>query len=362
MKIAAKDFKDTLGIINRWVPSRPIVEASGGYFISRRGDDSISIAATDMSVSDIVMYVGISDVEDFEPFVVRARQLNSTISSMSKIGQDINLELSGSQLTMQCGHHETSLQTMLADEFPTIRELPECATFSANPIELHTSISIVKAAAIINNPRRSLAGIYFKDGDVVSADGFRLIIVRDIPFTETPVIVPAEFCHRLGYLLPNIADNGVNVYHSVDSGHIFLEWGAGITSSSLVALDFPDYTMMIPKSYSTKVVMYKSDLKIALDLAAPFAEDTNNLIVMTAVKGMVLLEAASTIGSNSSTVEPITLSGSSVKIGISCKFLKDAVGYMPDEVEFMMNGPGDIIMVSDGESLLYGIMPMAVSE
>ena len=149
---------------------------------------------------------------------------------------------------------------------------------------------------------------------------------------------------------------------------LVLGWGdedaavpKGIITSTFIGYDFPDYSLLIPEDSKTKLVVNKEDFLLAVSLAKGFAADSNNLIVLEYKDGKLIMESQSLDGSHKSTRDCSKAEGPDVKVGVSVKFLHDAITkIVNDNIKVWINGYDSIVMLYGGAKYSYGIMPMHI--
>jgi len=127
-------------------------------------------------------------------------------------------------------------------------------------------------------------------------------------------------------------------------------------------MNYPDYEQMVPQSYATEVKIASSELKTVLSMAAPFAVDSENLLIVRVDEDGISIESGSESGGHTSKMEGLEITGESVVIGLSYRYLNDAINAVGGNVHIGINGPTGIVILSGSDDYLYGMMPMHITE
>jgi len=358
MKVSSEKLNNALSTASKWVPQKPIIDATGGYLFAF-DDGVMSISAIDPVGSDITLNIPFEGEPLPESILVKAKQLNTTIRSMANISDTITMDLKKNGLVLKCAGHRTVISTMSPDEFPELRTRDSDKEHIIDPQEFAEAVLKMKGVASPDDPRRNLSCIYFKDGDVVATDGRRMAIKYGFDLVSEEVLVPIDFCNDIASALANIVCD-VSVYYDEDV--LYFEWDGGAISTSLVEMNYPDYEQMVPQSYATEVKIASSELKTVLSMAAPFAVDSENLLIVRVDEDGISIESGSESGGHTSKMEGLEITGESVVIGLSYRYLNDAINAVGGNVHIGINGPTGIVILSGSDDYLYGMMPMHITE
>ena len=101
--------------------------------------------------------------------------------------------------------------------------------------------------------------------------------------------------------------------------------------SQLIDAKFPDFTAIIPKSYTTRTVLDTAAFQRALKVAALFARDASDRVMLTVtpgsdtVPGQLTLRATSAeAGDNVSEVDAL-VEGNGLEIAFNARYLMDVL-------------------------------------
>jgi len=106
MKVSSEKLNNALSTASKWVPQKPIIDATGGYLFAF-DDGVMSISAIDPVGSDITLNIPFEGEPLPESILVKAKQLNTTIRSMANISDTITMDLKKNGLVLKCAGHRT---------------------------------------------------------------------------------------------------------------------------------------------------------------------------------------------------------------------------------------------------------------
>jgi DNA polymerase III subunit beta len=232
--------------------------------------------------------------------------------------------------------------------------------------KLTEGIKSVYYSASVSDIKPEISSVFiYTEGDnlvFVSTDSFRLAEkkvkvkgleeIRGIilPFKNV-VEVLRIFGEASG--LVRVCFNKNQISFSVD--------GTYLTSRVIDGI-FPDYRQIIPKEFSTEVVVLKQDLLNALKLSNVFSDKFNqvNLLVEPKQKILELSSMNNDVGENKTRLDAV-LKGEKTELGFNYKYFLDCFqSITTDSVSIKMSGtnrPMVISPVSD-PTFTYLIMPM----
>jgi DNA polymerase-3 subunit beta len=359
MKIDARELNKALGTAMKWVPSRPIVDATGGFLLE--DDGVLNISAIDLGTgSDISIRLDAEGDLGKSAFSVNAKKLAPVVASMAKRDEEIALATTKSRLSVKQGSHTVRLALTDASEFPELFREEADRTTKLNPEALLAGITTTRAAADPNNPTPHLGGIHFANDNAVAVDGFRIIIMRNVPMSEDPITIPTQACVNLEAVLSSAEWLTLHEFNGM--GKVMLEWDKGITSAATLAAEkFPEYELLLPKKWDTEIILPRDELIYSLTLARPFASEVLGLVTLIVAGPDLTLASRASSGSNKSHVDTIEKHGPDVTVGISYRYLLDAVTKMPGTIYMRLNGPTSMIVITNDDDCTYGIMPMEVT-
>ncbi len=325
----------------------------------------LKIAATNLEVG-VIKYINVEEESPGE-ITVPAKTL---VELVSGLGPDkLSIVAEGEVLTVESGKLKASINGISAGEFPVI-PLSSGSGVDFPKAAFLTSSQILFASAV-DEGRPVLTGIFTEvnDGklDFVATDGFRLAHRRlEVPKDQAQFrsLIPRRTFEEVLRLMSEEDVDQVNIATSQNQNQIVFTLGNTIVSSRLIEGQFPAWGKIIPQKIVARAMVEKDELLKAIKLAAIFAKNEANIVVLTTKKGLLKLEShTKEVGSQENEIEG-EIEGEELKIAFNTKFLLDAVSNSPaTKVMMEFSGPlsAAIIKPVGVEGLEYIVMPVRLS-
>jgi DNA polymerase III subunit beta len=358
--------------------------ALGGLRIEVQGNH-LGVVGTDLdlTVHASTEAIGISDGVCVAP----ARLLADIVRSLEPGAVTIDAE--ADKIEIGAARSRFSLRTFPVDDFPTLPEPPQPATFlpAAN---LASALRQVVRAASNDDARPLLTGVLIApEGSgirLVATDSYRLAM-RDIDgsaaFTDnSQILVPARALAELQKLSglglsakeagsagsgeADSADNGAARTVGVSIGDHDVTFTAGDVKVSTRLLDgsYPDYRQLIPAEYPNRLHVGKDSLLDALRRVRLLVRDNTTPVRLSMRSGGVDLTVVSQeVGDASETVDA-DFDGSELTIAFNPTYLIDGVEAVSgDEVvlETVDATKPATVRAAEETNFHYLLMPVRVS-
>jgi len=227
----------------------------------RKDGESVSFLSTDTEVQ-ITTHANIGSGPDVTGTTVAARKLLDILRALPESG-DVTMTLANKRLAVQSGKSRFALQTLAAEEFPTVSVAESHnASVTLPQKTLKHLFNMVHFAMAQQDIRYYLNGLLLVlDGNkviAVATDGHRLAFCQveaEQEFERQEVIIPRKTIIELQRLLEE-SDETVRL--DIAASQVKLTFADIELVSKLVEGKFPDYTRVIPKGY-------KNDFTISRD-------------------------------------------------------------------------------------------------
>lgn len=366
--ILQQDLLPALQAASRSVGVRSTLPVLDNILLSLEGDN-LKIAATNLEIG-IIKFVPVKGKTAGE-ITVPAKVLVELISGLGP--SEVELETTGEVLTIASGKLKASVNGIAASEFPAI-PLSDGKGISFAK-EILQSCGQILFASAVDEGRPVLTGILTDAGenkvDFVATDGFRLAH-RRVSLPNAPAGSPREaggfksliprrtFEEVLRVLAEEEADS-VSISPSKNQNQIVFTAGKTTISSRLIEGTFPAWEKIIPTEIVGRALLDKEELLKALKLAAVFAKNEANIVVLTTQKDkLTLASSAKEVGSQENEVEA-QVEGEGLRVAFNTKFLQDATSASPAS-QLMMEFSGALqpalIKPVGVEGLQYIVMPV----
>ena len=240
----------------------------------RKDGERVSFTATDLELQ-IQTSALIGAGKDVAATTVAARKLVDILRALPE--SDVQLSLASKKLAVASGKSRFNLQTLAAEEFPTVAQAEFTADFSLPAATLKYLLSMVHFAMAQQDIRYYLNGMLLVvDGATVRAvatDGHRLALCevqKDGASPKIEAIIPRKTILELSRLLP---DNEDPVRVQMAATQVKFSFGDIELISKLVEGKFPDYQRVVPAANTKTFVIGREDLMHALQRAAILTTD-----------------------------------------------------------------------------------------
>jgi DNA polymerase-3 subunit beta len=279
--------------------------------------------------------------------------------------KNIQAHLVGEVLKVESGDASASIKTIPHEDFPLLPKVSAEKSFTAKAEDVVRAIKAVIYCASVSAVKPELQSVMLV-GDAgkltaVATDSFRLA-EKTVPLREgstTQLLVPARNAAELIRVLEGVKGE-VEIYFN--EHQISLQTDSLYYTSRLLDGTFPNYQQIIPKTFSTEVIVLREDMAGALKSLSVFADKFAqvSLSIEPAKKSLLLSSRNPDVGEQTSLVKA-TIDGEKVTVSFNGRYLADSLQSIAgDSVRLNSNGPGKAMLIKDASdaSFLYLAMPM----
>ncbi|MEK7616554.1 MAG: DNA polymerase III subunit beta [Patescibacteria group bacterium] len=359
-----QDLLPILQSVSRAVGIRSTLPVLDNILFSVEGK-KLKVAATNLEIG-VIRFIPV-DVLEEGATTVPAKTLLELFSGMGQ--GKVTIESKDDLLSLQSGSFHAEINGIAASEFPAIPLSKEGGITLPKSVLLR-SAEILFAAAV-DEGRPVLTGVLteVKDTklDMVATDGFRLAH-RQVAIPKTTgafkSLIPRRTLEEILKILDESEVEEVEINLSENQNQIIFNIGSAVLSSRLIEGQFPAWEKIIPQNLVTRAVLEREEFLKAIKLAAVFAKNEANIVVLTTKKGFLELKSsAKEIGSQENQVEAQT-EGEELQIAFNAKFLMDALSNIPAaQLTMEFSGPlsASLIKPVGEEGLEFIVMPVRLS-
>jgi DNA polymerase III subunit beta len=363
-----------LGVVSRAVATRTTLPITQHVLLQTDGG-RLKLAATNMEIA-LSCWIG-AKVEQEGSITLPARFLTPFIDALPNDRVELALAPRGRQVKVQCGRQQATIGGMDPDDFPPIPTIEGDATVKLDPAVLHTALTRVVFAAATDDSRPVLTGVHMRvqDGEATfaAADGFRLA-VDTIPLAEPSrvsfeVVVPARAMTELNRLLGDQESPVEMTLNANRSAVLFRLGSVEMVAQLLNQGAFPNYTQLIPQSYTTRAVVAVPDFLRGVRTASIFSREGSGIVRLQIAAGKELQPGAlqisaraDEVGDNEGEVDA-TVEGGDAKIAFNSKYLQDVLAVLDSsEVALETTSPSSpgVLRPTTTDKYVHVVMPMFV--
>lgn len=355
-----KPLQTVSGIVER----RHTLPILANLLITKRGAD-VSFLSTDLELQ-ITTRADFGVGDDSIATTVGARKLLDILRAMPD-GQ-VTLTLNDKRLTVQSSKSRFALQTLAADEFPTVTEAKDYGAALAAPQKAFRQLlGMVHFAMAQQDIRYYLNGMLLVvDGDklmAVATDGHRLAYSSmkiEGNFPRQEVIVPRKTILELQRLLEDI-DDPVKI--DIAGTQAKFTFGPVELVSKLVEGKFPDFQRVIPKAHKNSFTIGREELQRSLQRAAILTSDKFKGVRWVIAPGQLKILSTNADQEEAQEELEIAYQGDTIDIGFNVTYLLDVLANLKvDNVQISLGDATSsaLITVPENEDFKYVVMPMRI--
>ncbi len=332
----------------------------------RKDGEKISFLSTDIEVQ-ITTHANIGTGGDVGATTVAARKLLDILRALPESG-DVLMSLTNKRLTVQTGKSRFALQTLAAEEFPTVAQAEHYSTKVTLPQKtLKHLFNMVHFSMAQQDIRYYLNGLLLVvEGNkviAVATDGHRLAFCQvetEQEFARQEVIIPRKTILELQRLLEE-TDEPVTL--EIATNQIKLTFADIELISKLVEGKFPDYNRVVPKGYKNNFTIGRDELLRSLQRAAIMTSDKFKGV--RCIMGPGSMKISSTNADQEEAVEEfeIDYGGDLVDIGFNVTYLLDVLNNLKcDQINIALGDSNSsaLISIPDNTDFKYVVMPMRI--
>ncbi len=331
----------------------------------RKDGERVSFTATDLELQ-IQTSAPIGAGKDVAATTVAARKLVDILRALPEA--EVQLSLANKKLAVASGRSRFNLQTLAAEEFPTVAQAEFTADFSLPAATLKYLLSMVHFAMAQQDIRYYLNGMLLVvDGAVVRAvatDGHRLALCEVAKnggaSAKIEAIIPRKTILELSRLLPD-SEDAVRV--QMAATQVKFSFGEIELISKLVEGKFPDYQRVIPAANNKAFVIGREDLMHALQRAAILTTDKFKGVRLVLAGGSLKINSTNADQEDAQEELEIDYAGDGLDIGFNVNYLLDVLlNVKGEQLKFSLGDAlGSALMsLPDSEKFRYVVMPMRI--
>ena len=350
--VSTNDFKVAIDKAVKVIPAKPSLEILGGVNIIVE-NDTCTLHATDLETT-IVSKIPTNKME--------TGTINFILSDVKNIQKAmkffksdyVEFNINENILTIICGNKKISknieIETEEVNTFPCLPEIISNKEYTYNSKDLKRRFNLVKYAIAKNDNKPILQGVHFNNNDMVTLDGFRMSINKDVSLSvDTPITIPAESLKIATDILKGCIKINTN------SNYISITDENTTVFIKLLDGEFFNYKNIIPPEINRTEINIK-DFTEAMKYLKTFISAKNrtaiqwfeNELKLKTEKGMFEVSINETSQIND-------------VIGFDCNIMLDALSQFEGEGKIYLNKKTSPILIKQKDNIAL-IMPIPIKE
>jgi len=328
-------------------------------------NSQLHITATDleMQITAVAELAG----KDGQSTTVGARKLQELLRALPD-DATVNVDASGSRMTVRAGRSRFNLQTLAAADYPRISLGQEqLQTLSLPQKHLRSLIKLAEFAMAQQDIRYYLNGMLLvidkTSLQAVATDGHRLswasmAVTGD--YARQEVILPRKTVLELSKLLADVDDP---VTLDILANQVRFRFGSVELVSKVVDGKFPDYNRVIPSGHAKQLELQRSELLQALQRAAILSNEKFRGVRL--VLGTDQLKIICTNSEQEEAEEELEVAykGEPLDIGFNITYLLDVLHNLTADRVLLALGDANssaLVTMPERSDYKYVVMPMRI--
>ncbi|MGH9762973.1 MAG: DNA polymerase III subunit beta, partial [Blastocatellia bacterium] len=290
--VGKQSLSTELGLLQGVVERKTTIPILTNVLIDATDASQISMVATDLDVS--LQTQCVADVSTPGSAVVNAKKLLEIVRSLPD--SDVVLEKEDDDwVKITCGSARFKIVGHAKEHFPSVPQVTGDSV-SLRADVLHSMVTRTIFAITQEESRYALGGALFMISEgkaqLVTTDGHRLALsscTMESSGPETRVIIPRKALGELQRLAGSAADQ--EVLFSKDENHMFFGIGARKLTSRMLAGQFPNYDMVIPKGNDKLLPLSLDRIQQAMRRAVLMADERSHGVKFEVGDGQLTIQS-----------------------------------------------------------------------
>ena len=325
----------------------------------------LHITATDLEMQ--ITAVAELSGKDGQATTVGARKLQDLLRALPDDAQ-VNVDATGSKMTVRAGRSRFNLQTLAASDYPRISVGQEqLQTLTLPQRDFRSLLKLAEFAMAQQDIRYYLNGMLLvvDKGSLqaVATDGHRLswaslAIAGD--YTRQEVILPRKTVIELSKLLE---DSDTPLTIDILANQARFRFGNVELVSKVVDGKFPDYNRVIPTGHSKRIELERLTLLSALQRAAILSNEKFRGVRLVLGEGQLRIICTNSEQEEAEEELPVGYAGDALDIGFNITYLLDVLSNVAgDKVHFAFGDANSSALVTlpERDDYKYVVMPMRI--
>jgi len=359
-----KDLKEAVSICDRISGKNLNLPILSNILLDADGKD-LKLISTNLELGvEIIIQ---AKIENKGKITVPSNIFNSFLSNISGSDQ-INLEIKNNNLIISTNNNSTLIKSQPIDDFPNLPKLKSDNKFSIPIIDFISGLKMVFYSCSLSTIKPEISSVYLYSNKTnmitfTATDSFRLAEKKfNYFFPELgPILIPFKTVVEIIRIFEG-KEGVVDILFNKNQINIIKE--NIIFISRITDGVFPDYNQIIPKKFTTDVIINKDFFINSLKISGVFSGKLNELnIVVNSEDGFFTIKTSNNeLGENISKI-PAKITGESVKITFNHKYIYDCLPNINSkEIVLRFSGEGKPLLITGAQdnTFQYLVMPMSV--
>lgn len=280
----------------------------------------------------------------------------------------LTLNQKGGGAELKCGTSVCSLPVVDAGQFPDYPLAFDGLKAIVSGDGLRTALARCLPCVSMGESRWALQGVKFESREgkikIIATDRCRLAVGELPAKGDIDVLVPER---ALRALLRTDSET-VEIQH--DDSRVSLRCGHRTVITRLLANQFPNWEMILPKSLPCKVEIETKKFSEALKRTSITRSETYKggvgrilgSVIMNFERSQIVIDTGVSDRGRSEELVSVqsNLNGDTISVGVNPDFIMDFLRYAGERVTCELKDGNNVLQFSDGSGLRYLVMPVRI--
>jgi DNA polymerase-3 subunit beta len=335
VSVSQQHLAHGLSVVSRAVSPRSTLPVLANILVAT-DEGRLRLSATNLELG-ITCWIG-ARIEEEGSTTVPARTFTDMVSTLPNEQVNLSLNTRTQTLNVRCGASITDIKGIDAQEFPPI-PVPDLAEgIQLNVTDFKEMIQQVVFAVLTDDARPVLTGVLVSvtgsEISMVATDGFRISIrkndLAEAVARPMQAIIPARALSELARIATE-GDQNITMIIPPGRGQVIFHMKDTELVSQLIDGNFPDYKVIVPRTFKTRTVVSTPALLKACRQAEIIAREGTNVARMNTMPagdmkpGIVEISAQSEETGSSESKIDATIEGIPLLIAFNVRFLREVL-------------------------------------
>ena len=359
-----KDLKEAVSICDKISGKNLNLPILSNILLDADGKD-LKLISTNLELG--VEIIIPAKIENKGKITIPSNIFNSFLSNISGSDQ-INMEIQNNNLIISTNNNSTLIKSQPIDDFPSLPKLKSDDKFSIPIVDFISGLKMVFYSCSLSTIKPEISSVYLYSNKTnmitfTATDSFRSAEKKfNYFFPELgPILIPFKTVVEIIRIFEG-KEGMVDILFNKNQINIIKE--NIIFISRIIDGIFPDYNQIIPKKFTTDVIINKEFFINSLKTSGVFSGKLNELnMVVNSEDGFLTIKTSNNeLGENISKI-PAKITGESVKITFNHKYIYDCLPNInSEEIILRFSGEGKPLLITGAQdnTFQYLVMPMSV--
>jgi DNA polymerase-3 subunit beta len=334
VSVTQQQLAQGLGVVSRAVSPRSTLPVLSNVLLAT-DEGRLRLSATNLDLG-ITCWIG-AQIQEEGSLTVPARLLADLVSTLPNDTVHLSVNLSTCSLAVHCVSSSTDIKGIDAQEFPPMpaTDMSEgvrikSADFKEMIQQVAFSASAEEARPVLQGVQTTVSG---SEVSMAATDGFRISVRRvtlDEPVrSPLNMIIPARALNELARIASD-GESTVRMIIPAGRGQVVFRLDSIELVSQLIDGNFPDYKVIMPRSFKSHTILSTAALLKACRQAEIIARNGNNVVrlnmqPMSDRPAQVEVSAQSEETGTNETVIDATIDGPGLVVAFNVRYLREVL-------------------------------------